>query len=191
MPRRDARRGLDPYERAVLGAGRAPATEAEATSAGEKDKSAPPPLPRRATIGNLRVGSVGLLAFLGVLVAVAVLRGGSPGRALLEPSCTQPRVAVALARIEQFQPLTFTVAGADGRYRVALRAAGARGAQQQLVAAALEVRGCRATSVFGVQTSPGRHVLEVRRLPVGGCAQPDCADAELSATTPLEVLPER
>lgn len=190
MARREPR-GLDPYERALLAGPQ--------EKAAEGDEDAPPPLPRKLGIGNLRVGALGLLAFFALIVLVSVTRAEGDARPLLEPDCDRPQLALTPVEVQQYRPVTWTYAGPDGRYVVTVDAqevgrttTGFGGRTAQQVREWGPVTGCAVTGTFGVQVEPGRHVLQVWRA-VRDCDanRAGCPLAELVAYAPFDVVPER
>lgn len=187
MARRPEREGLDPYELAVL---RGPVSK---SAPGEPDSDGElPPLPK-LKVGRMRVGAMGfLLGFLALFVLGAVYSASSRTAPELEPDCERPQLALAQAQVEQFQPLSYSYVGPDGRVLLLVDAAGIEGGRPvplpgrtvQVIGGEHQVTDCRLTGVFGVQVPPGQHTLQV--WPVRSEGTPATA-----GTATFEVLPER
>lgn len=135
----------DPYELAVRRGAQEPGP----------DGGAAPPLPR-LTIGRLRIGPLGLV--VGILVLVLLggfVRLDANRSPAIAASCSSVGLAVSRDRVQPGGLVRYTLVGPDGA-RLQLRVA-----DQQLPPVVL--RGCRVEGSFGVQVAPGEHQLEVLR----------------------------
>ena len=175
-------RRLDAYERAILLGGQTSATDPRAEDDG------PPPLPK-LRIGNFRVGPLGFVIGLLVIVFVgtSVRYSTNARQPRLEPSCETPALALSATSIPRGGALRWTAVGPGDQVVIAIGAArlsadltaqplpGA--AEPQVVRPGTALDGCKATGVLGVQVPPGEHTVSV--FPAGG--------GEALATRPLTV----
>lgn len=163
--KRSRRSGLDAYELAIL----------RGTDSLQGDPEAPDearPLPK-LKFGNLRVGSLGLLAgiMLIFLIGSGVRYGGRNHTPALATSCTSPGLAISVTELRRGNPLYFAVTGPDRTVVVAIDAAsitsdyvatplaGAREAQVDRVP--VKMSGCKGKGEMGVQVQPGEHTISV------------------------------
>lgn len=155
------KRGLDPYELAVL---RGPAAQG--------DDDGPPPLPK-LRIGNLRVGAFGFVVGLLVIVILGstVRYSANSKPPPLEPDCTTSRLALSSVEIPRGGALRYSVVGPERDVVLAIGAArlgpdlvaeplpGA--VETQVVREPKPLEGCKSTGALGVQVPPGDHTVSV------------------------------
>ena len=180
-PDRRGRDSLDPYERAVL---RGEDPDAPA------DGGETPPLPK-LTAGPLRVGSLGLLAGLLVIVALAALARSGDGAPGVAADCDTPGLELSTALTRPGGLVEFTAVGpAEEDVVVAVNARGVdpatlavdpqQGRTAQRATERLSLTGCRVTGRFGVQVGPGLHEVVLLRVTDEG--------SRPLARRPLEVI---
>ena len=174
MVRHRRARGLDAYELAVL---RGPGQETGVD--GEDDEGRPPPLPK-FTVGRFKVGPLGLVMGVLILIVVgsAVKYGGGPPD--LAASCSTAGLRLAVNRIVEHAPVEYTAVGPDaGPVLLAIDAAGVRpdlslvplpGGTPQRLGVPRRLAGCRVQAAFGVQVPPGKHTVTLFRLTPTGSA---------------------
>lgn len=171
---------LDPYELAVLRGG-----DDQSLDGVEDDGDGrPPPLPK-LRLGNLRVGSLGLLGFFAVLILGALVTGGGQAgeRPELPTSCTTPALALSVAEAEQGTPVTFAATGpAEGGDVVLAIGAASLGADlsavpaspggaTQVVLPAVPLAECKAEGELGVVVPPGDYPVTLFRLTPAGAVK--------------------
>ncbi|HVE74709.1 MAG TPA: hypothetical protein VNA30_06450 [Mycobacteriales bacterium] len=171
MARGRPRRGLDAYELAVL--------RGSETASEQPDEDAPPPI-SRFTAGPFRVGPLGLL--MGVLLILAVGSGVRYGGASREPqlerSCTTPALALSVDSARPGAAIRWTAVGpADTRVVLGVDVAELRpdlspvavpGRTPQVVGEPRLLTGCRISGVFGVQVPVGKHEVVLLRVTEAG-----------------------
>lgn len=159
------RKGLDPYELAILRGGQTSSADPLA------EEDAPPPLPK-LRIGNLRVGPLGFVVGLLIIVFVgtSVRFGGGARPPQLAASCDTPALAISADTVRRGQPLRYAVVGPAPRVVVAIDAASLSadgtatplaGRTEAQVVPSTELAGCKATGILGVQVPAGEHTVSV------------------------------
>ena len=160
------RKGLDPYELAILRGGQTSAADPLA------EEDAPPPLPK-LRIGNFRVGPLGFVVGLLIIVFVgtSVRFGGGTRPPALAASCDRSALAISATEVRRGQPLRYTVVGPATRVVVAIDAASLSpdltatplpgASESQVIRPPTTLSGCKATGILGVQVPAGEHTVSV------------------------------
>ena len=160
------RKGLDAYELAILRGGQTSATDPLAEDDG------PPPLPK-LRIGNFRVGPLGFVVGLLIIVFVgtSVRFGGGTRPPELAASCDTSALAISATEVRRGQPLRYAVVGPATRVVVAIDAASLDpdltatplpgASEPQVIAEPKRLAGCKATGILGVQVPAGDHTVSV------------------------------
>ncbi len=142
----------------------------------------PPPLPR-LHVGPFRVGPVGLLVGVVLLVGAGTLvRFGGDRTPVLPRSCTEPGLALSVQRVRPGGLVEYALRGADGEVALSVHprsASGALGAAQQVLPPVRLTR-CRASGRLGLQAPMGEYAVVVTR------AGREVARADVTVTDPRD-----